>query len=160
MKISVNNNTNTLKMFYSIKKCFDLIEDEYDFVIRCRFDLIIQEKFILKNIIDKLINDNYDIYIPTHIFNYGSMGLNDQIAIGKFEKMKIYSNMYSNLNNVLNKSTLFRPENLLETYIMDNKINVMTEPRIDFKIVRSINPEFNRESFKDFQDSKNYFLNL
>ena len=125
MILASPNSGNTLQMFYSIKKCFDLIEGEYDFVIRSRFDLFIQEKFNLKEIINELNSTDNDIYIPFQINNHISNGLNDQIAIGKFEKMKIYSNLYSNLKDIINKSLIFRAENFLETHMIDNKMKII-----------------------------------
>ena len=114
---------------------------------------------LVKEILNKLNDTDNDIYIPTQVNNYFSSGLNDQIAIGKFEKMKIYSNLYSNLKDIINKSLIFRAENFLETHMIDNKMKIMKEPKIDYKLVRKINPEFNVESFGN-NPNFDYFLNL
>mgnify|MGYP007113563026 FL=1 len=95
--IKIEGNTkNNMLMYYSIKKCFDLIEGEYDVVIRTRFDLLLQPKFDIESILNDLSNKKYDIYIPTEEFNMG--GYNDQLAIGTYDAMKIYSDTFLNLN--------------------------------------------------------------
>jgi hypothetical protein len=78
IEIAGNVYHNTL-MYYSIKKCFDLIDEDYDIVIRARFDLLLQPKFSIENILNDLQNKKYDIYIPNEEFNMG--GYNDQLAI-------------------------------------------------------------------------------
>ena len=61
---------NNLLMYYSIKKCFDLIDSEYDIIIRARFDLLLQPKFDIESILNDLSNKKYDIYNPYYSSNY------------------------------------------------------------------------------------------
>jgi len=44
------NILNNISMYYSIKRCSDLVDDSYDIIIRCRFDLLLQEKINLKQV--------------------------------------------------------------------------------------------------------------
>jgi hypothetical protein len=110
IKIEGNVQNNVL-MYYSIKKCFDLIDDEYDVVIRARFDLLLQPKFDIESILNDLKNKKYDIYIPNEEFNMG--GYNDQLAIGTFEAMKIYSDTFFNLNKFAAELNRWHPETFL-----------------------------------------------
>jgi hypothetical protein len=137
IKIEGNTKNNVL-MYYSIKKCFDLIEDEYDVVIRARFDLLLQPKFNIESILTDLINKKYDIYIPTEEFNMG--GYNDQLAIGTYSAMKIYSDTFLNLNIFAHELGRWHPETFLGKQLKDNNIKVY-QTNWDYRLVRNVNVE-------------------
>jgi hypothetical protein len=121
-------------MYYSIKKCFDLIDEDYDIVIRSRFDLLLQPKFNLSEIVDSLLKKDYDIYIPNEEFNMG--GYNDQMAIGRYNSMKIYSDTFFNLNEFAYELGRWHPETFLGKQLDDNNINVY-QNHFDYRLVKS-----------------------
>ena len=137
VKIQGNVNTNVL-MFCSIKKSFDLIDDEYDVVIRTRFDLLLQPKFDIESILTDLQNKKYDIYIPNVEFNLG--GYNDQVAIGTYDAMKVYSDTFFNLNKFAQELKRWHPETFLGKQLDDNNIKVH-QTDWDYRIVRKVDVE-------------------
>ena len=137
IKIEGNTNNNVL-MYYSIKKCFDLIDEEYDIIIRARFDLLLQPEFDIETILTDLKNKKYDIYIPNEEFNMG--GYNDQLAIGTSEAMKIYSNTFLNLNIFAHQLGRWHPETFLGKQLKDNNIKVH-QTNWDYRLVRNVNVE-------------------
>ena len=134
IKIEGNTKNNVL-MWYSIKKCFDLIEGEYDVVIRARFDLLLQPKFDIERILNDLSNKKYDIYIPTEEFNMG--GYNDQLAIGTYDAMKIYSDTFLNLNKFAHELGRWHPETFLGKQLKENGISVY-QTHLDYRLVRNV----------------------
>jgi len=122
-------------MYYSIKKCFDLIDKDYDIVIRSRFDLLLQPKFDLTKIVRGLLNNEYDMYIPNVEFNMG--GYNDQVAIGTYQSMKIYSDTILNLNQFANDLGRWHPETFLGKQLDDNNIKVY-QNHVDYRLVRNV----------------------
>lgn len=135
IKIEGNVQHNIL-MYYSIKACFDLIDDEYDIIIRARFDLLLQPKFDIESILTDLKNKKYDIYIPNEEFNMG--GYNDQLAIGTYDIMKIYSDTFFNLNKFAHELGRWHPETFLGKQLKDNGINVY-QTHWDYRLVRNVN---------------------
>jgi hypothetical protein len=130
---NVNNN---IKMFYSIKKCFELVPDDYDVVIRCRFDLLLQDKINLKYWVDKILLNEFDLYIPTERFNMG--GFNDQLAIGSYNAMKIYSDCAYYLHNLSKALNRWHPETFLHTYL--NQYNlIIIQDDYEYRIVKNVN---------------------
>ena len=135
--INIEGNVkNNILMYYSIKKCFDLIDDEYDIIIRARFDLLLQPKLDIESILTDLINKKYDIYIPTKEFNMG--GFNDQLAIGTSEAMKIYSDTFFNLNKFAHELGRWHPETFLGKQLNDNNIKIY-QTHWDYRLVRNVN---------------------
>jgi hypothetical protein len=125
---------NVLRMYYSLKRSFDIIDEPYDYVIRSRFDVIIQDKFNLEPIITELEEDKYDIFIPDEVFNFG--GYQDRIAIGKFEAMKVYCDTILNINNIANSINHWHPETFLKCQLDSQQIRVMQRD-INHRLVRS-----------------------
>ena len=150
VKIQGNVNTNVL-MFCSIKKSFDLIDDEYDVVIRTRFDLLLQPKFDIESILTDLQNKKYDIYIPNVEFNLG--GYNDQVAIGTYDAMKVYSDTFFNLNKFAQELKRWHPETFLGKQLDDNNIKVH-QTNWDYRLVRNVNVEIH------WPENPYKFLNL
>lgn len=134
VKIEGNVQNNVL-MYYSIKRCFDLIDAEYDVIIRARFDLLLQPKFDIESILTDLKNKKYDIYIPNEEFNMG--GYNDQLAIGTPAAMEIYSNTFFNLNQFAHELGRWHPETFLGKQLKDNNINVY-QTHWDYRLVRNV----------------------
>jgi len=114
-------NKNTLSMFYNIYKCNELIDENYDLIIRARTDIIIKDKLNL-NDINEAIN-NKAIIIPSE-WCYKSVNphaVTDTFAVGHPEPM----NIYSNLIKIVNNSTNLHPESLLGTHLHNNNVNVI-----------------------------------
>jgi hypothetical protein len=131
---------NTLSMFYSLYRAFQLIEDSYDYVVRTRFD-IDYSKFNLElpknNII--LPKWNTDIRVSHR-------GYYDVFAIGTQADMKIYSGVFSNVISYISNDEEFltflqggwpgqdsplRNEYLLKWHLLKNKINVQEIPTLE-----------------------------
>ncbi len=113
---------NTLSMYYSNKKAYELI-DKYQKENNIRFDQIIKFRPDIINIqlpiFPECIEDN-TIYTYND-YHYG--GLNDQIAIGNIESMTKYCNLYDSIEKYIN-NIVFHPESLLLYHILVNNINV------------------------------------
>jgi len=122
-------------MFYSIKKCFDLISKDYDIVIRSRFDLLLQPKFDISRVVASLLSSEYGMYIPNVEFNMG--GYNDQVAIGTYQSMKIYSDTILNLNQFANDLGRWHPETFLGKQLDDNNIKVY-QNHVDYRLARDV----------------------
>lgn len=129
------NPYNNLLGYYSIKRSFDLIPDDYDYIIRCRFDVIIQQKFNLKKILTDLQNNLYDVFIPDSVFNFG--GYQDRIAIGTYKAMKVYSDTVTNMNNMAIELGRWHPETFLGVQLDTNSIRVYQQD-IDHRLVRDV----------------------
>jgi hypothetical protein len=146
-----------LSMFYKIQKCYELMTEDYDFIIRIRPDLI------YPNIIDPNININH-LYMPNSHnfptieitdmnfdFNIGDTllsgiigqssyytvepgdcaGYLDQFAMGGKEVMKKYCSIYDNINEYYNNGCIFSPEIFLKYHLDKNSV---TPIRSDFRI--------------------------
>lgn len=136
--VSIKGNIlNNISMYYSIKKCCDLVNNDYDIIIRCRFDLLLQEKINLKQIVNSILNKEYDIYIPNVQFNMG--GYNDQLAIGSYSAMKIYSDCYFDIPNIANETKVWHPETFLGKFIDKNNLKIYQD-NYDYRIVRNVQP--------------------
>jgi hypothetical protein len=133
---------NTLSMFYSIYKSIQLIEEEYDYVIRTRFDIdysklnleLPQEGIILPEW-------NTDIRVKDR-------GHYDIFAIGKQSDMTIYSQVFSNVIGYITNDEQFitylqgewpgqdsplRNEYLLKWHLLKNKIKTKILPTLEEK---------------------------
>ncbi len=133
---------NTLSMFYSLYKSFQLIEEEYDYVVRTRFD-IDYSKFNLelpkKGII--LPEWNTDLRVKHR-------GYYDVFAIGQQRYMKIYSEVFSNIISYITNDESFlsflsegwpgqdsplRNEYLLKWHLIKNNVEITEKPTLEEK---------------------------
>jgi hypothetical protein len=140
---------NTLSMFYSIYKSFQLLEDEYDYVIRTRFDI----DYSLFNL--EFSKDEINIPEWNTDPNVKHRGFYDVFAIGNQLQMKIYSEVFPNIiSYVTNDSQILeflqggwpgqdsplRNEYLLKWHLIKNNIKVnelpTTEKRADVGLIR------------------------
>jgi len=118
---------NTFRMYYTFNGISDILKDKkYSKVIRCRYDLMFNQK-----IPNKILFSNNDyIYIPS---TYNWYGLNDQFAIGNQNVMNRYFDIWHWLTNIYDG--IINPEIILYEYLKSQKI-----PRyhfdIDYKILR------------------------
>ena len=145
---------NSFLMLSSIQNCFSLIKESYDVYIRCRYDLIFNNKFKIYQIIEDILGKKYDIFIPKKAKEFTNHKknneLNDQLAIGNFKAINSYSNIESNLKDIIINTRQWAPEIWLRTQLeMDNiKIN---EYFVDHSLVRFSHPHLNfgTEEFLD-----------
>jgi hypothetical protein len=140
---------NTLSMFYSIYKSFQLIEGEYDYVVRTRFDL----DYSLFNL--EFSENNINIPEWNTDLNVKHRGFYDVFAFGPQQLMKVYSEVFSNvISYVTNDPYMFeflqggwpgqdsplRNEYLLKWHLVKNNIAVTelptTEKRADVGLIR------------------------
>lgn len=102
---------NMYSMFYHNKECFRLVEEskiKFDVVIKYRADL---ESPDIMSIVPPAPNT---LYIPQGAdFN----GLNDQIAYGPPEVMKIYCDLIDHIPSLVKEGVPYNPELLLNKYI-------------------------------------------
>lgn len=133
-------------MFYKLEQCFNLIDDKYDFIIRSRMDLMmcgeIEDKeidFSSINIPDNQsrqtqIIDGYAYSIP-----HDSHGIIDCFSIGKYEQMKKYCNVYSNIDTMcIGMGLLYHPEFILKKNLDIQSVNI-NRFNLDFSLVRKPN---------------------
>ena len=118
--VNINNMT---RHFINKKRVFTLLEEHcnitnkfYDLIVSCRFDLYMDKyspEIPLPN----------TIYIPSH---EDHTGINDRFAIGDFNTMKKYMNLYDNCLYLLeNKICPPHPENLHLYNILFHNINIV-----------------------------------
>lgn len=133
---------NSLSMFYSIYKSTQLIEGEYDYVIRTRFD-IDYSKFNLELPQEGIILPEWNTDIRVK-----DRGYYDVFAIGKQQDMIIYSEVFSNvISYVTDDTDLFhslfggwpgqdsplRNEYLLKWHLVKNNIKIKIVPTLEEK---------------------------
>ena len=82
----------TYRMIYSMYKCSQLIEGDYDWVIKARTDYALNEFILFANL------DNTKLYIPNcRMVPERDFG-NDQFAFGSQETMMKYMSTYVNID--------------------------------------------------------------
>jgi hypothetical protein len=133
---------NTLSMFYSIYKSFQLIEGDYDYILRTRFD-IDYSKFNLELPKEGIILPEWNT--DTRV---KSRGYYDVFALGKQEDMIVYSQVFSNIISYITNDEYFlnsltgdwpgqdsplRNEYLLKWHLLKNNIKVKELPTLEIK---------------------------
>jgi len=133
---------NTLSMFYSIYKSIQLVEEEYDYIIRTRFD-IDYSKFNLELPQEGIILPEWNTDI--RVKNRGNY---DVFAIGKQQDMTIYSETFCNIISYITNDEQFynflsgewpgqdsplRNEYLLKWHLTKNNIETKTIPTLEEK---------------------------
>jgi hypothetical protein len=124
------NYSNVFSMYYHNYKCYDLI-NKYQIKNSIIFDVIVKYRVdIHSNDTISLIKPNYNtIYIPE---GYDYEGLNDQIAYGDNESMKLYCSVLLILSNLCMKKINFHPESLLDGGVKSVDLKII---RIPYKYV-------------------------
>ena len=151
---STNFLFNQIKMFYSIKECFNLIQEDYDIIIRCRYDLIFLNRDFIQSIIYSIINNDYNIFIPYSGFPKinQSKGYNDQLAIGDLSSMNVYSNIINHLPSICYKVNRWDGEVFIK-HILDNNNNIkVSQSFINHKVVRQSDVITNKINPNNFLD--------
>jgi hypothetical protein len=134
---------NFLRQIYNVKMCNDLVLDyekqkniKYEWIIRCRTDIIITKKL---SDLDKLDNDI--IYIPRYSW-HNQDHLNKYYPIGRFnfaksdcipdffafsspKLMKIYaSDRYNDFDQLVKETKVIFPERTLGDYLKKREVKV------------------------------------
>jgi hypothetical protein len=140
---------NTILMYSSINKCFNLIKEEYDYYIRCRLDLIFEKKIDLLQILSYLyFNPNIDILISPKQNQFKNNIVDDQLAFGNKKSMVPYFNLINNLNDLINQTNSIHPEILLASHLNNNKVNYMPY-NFTHKIIHNSVIESTLKNFKN-----------
>ena len=143
---------NSILMLSSIKKSFDLIQEPYDVYIRCRYDIFFRSKFWLFPILNDLINNKYDMFIPLrYAYKPTPNNYNDQISIGNYSSMEIYANLIDNLNTLVNNTDEWNPEVWLKYWLDFNKVNI-SQHFVDYTLIRQSSLITNEEYYHNFLD--------
>ena len=82
----------------SLALAYDLIEGEYDLVIRFRPDGTLTKTLDLNNFVEQ------NIVIPKNGCGYPQWPINDQFTIGSYQGLKFYKNIAENFNNLVVES--------------------------------------------------------
>lgn len=109
--------------FYSLYNGFLLIPNEYDVVIRLRTDLEFKQYHINDYIIDNCIHTYTGYCYPD---------MNDQMGYGSYESMKIYTEVFLNIE----KMQSVHPESLLHEQLVNNNILISKDWNIHYEIKR------------------------
>tara|TARA_R110000803_G_C11965897_1_gene319203 strand:+ start:32 stop:739 length:708 start_codon:yes stop_codon:yes gene_type:complete len=125
---------NTILMYYSIYKCFSLINDKYDIYIRLRFDSLFEPNINFSSIIEDILKNKYEIFIPSLVnidLNFSNQlpplvisGYSDRFAIGNFNSMNIYSNTFLSMVDIAQKTKVFNAHTFLYNKLNSNNIKV------------------------------------
>lgn len=122
-----SNGGHILGMYYKIKKSNDLKVSyelknnfKYDLVIRHRTDFAIEKSINLERILD---NAKETIYIPNCDEKARNSGIpiRDVFAVSSSENMDYYSSLFDNIDFIVKKYDMFRPEPMLYNYLSENK---------------------------------------
>jgi hypothetical protein len=119
---------NVISMWYKIYESLLLVEEDYDYIIRCRTDNIYYDKLDYKNLdnlklnIPFFENNAYDISYTMNAKTHNTIF--DMFAISNKSIMKTYSEMYNNLEFLYQNGSVFHPETLLFNHIQVNKLPV------------------------------------
>lgn len=144
-----SNMDNNILMYYGIEKCISMVDSKYDAIIRLRPDLYFTNIIELTNIIDDLKNKKYDLQIPN--IRYNHTGINDQIAIGNYHNMKLYSKVFSNINNIVNSTKYWHPESILTSHI--NNLNIkVNQMDYEYGLVRGVDVEFSKHTIINYKN--------
>lgn len=124
---------NTLSMFYSMHKSFELVKGEYDYVLRTRFD-IDYFNFVLEFPKDSIMLPQWNTDNRVK-----HRGYSDLFALGKVEHMKIYFNVFPQVISYVTNDENFleflsggwpgqdsplRNEYLLKWHLINNNVKV------------------------------------
>lgn len=126
---------NSLSQRYSIQKAFELIDSSYDVVIRMRFDWAIQTMIELPTVFGKILMPNDCPH---------NDGVNDQFAIGPTNLMKVYCNLYDNIDRLFyNDGVVFCDEILLYKHLKQYNVPIHLMP-IQYHLQRADGLEHER----------------
>jgi|SaaInlV_100m_DNA_2_1039680.scaffolds.fasta_scaffold03666_5 hypothetical protein len=109
----ITNPIISVYMFRKIKLCYDLLEGNYDTVIKTRFDCKYTEEFPILDI------DKYNIPNGGDFEN----GIFDMVCASSQENMKYYCSIYDEIENYLDEGIPLHSELLLKRHLESKIIN-------------------------------------
>lgn len=122
--------------FYNNKKAFELIENcqeenKYDIIVKYRADIVPHQDLVFPDSIEP-----NTVYIPNgedHTYHsddpyYHFEGINDWLAYGDFESMKIYSNVYDKVDEYCSNGRPYHPESLRLYHLEMNHLKIERFP--------------------------------
>jgi hypothetical protein len=129
--LNVGTLKNSLLMYLSMQKCFNLIKKPYDAYIRGRFDLYFPNKSYIQNLIKEVKNKKSDIILDKlEVYDERNRTLptiiDDKFAICNLEGAKYYFNIYNDIFNIISESDILNPHVFLKNYLDKSKLNVNT----------------------------------
>lgn len=108
----------TYRMIYSMYRCSQLVEGQYDWLIKARTDYALNVKIPFNEL------NNTELYIPNCRMvperNFG----NDQFAFGSQETMMKYMSTYVNLDKYYNAGNQFIGEDLMRANLHEHNLLV------------------------------------
>ena len=104
---------NVMLMWYGLEKVFEIIDNSYDCYIRFRLDGKLDRPIDLKSI--DLFQNICTPFKPT--YGYNLQKINDQFAIGNYDNMKHYCNLYSNFDLYYDHGIPLHPETYLSYHL-------------------------------------------
>lgn len=150
--VSIGGLQGWLQQIKGVQESYNMVTDfqnknniKFDIILRVRSDVLFKNKLIIKN---------YDIDNKIIVPNFHShRGINDRLAFGNINNMKVYMNMYSNLYTFSNsffkekneKLYIFNAETFTKFNLEVNNINYYSDNNILFNRVRE-----NNKILKDF----------
>lgn len=118
-KAPETNVNSILQMTRKIFKCSQLIDEDYDWIIKYRFSSIINGLIINKDFLRSRNNNIY--HIP--IGGDWAAGLNDNLCLSSHKNMMYYCNLYNKIQEYcLDQGLVFHPEKLLGHHLKGKKI--------------------------------------
>lgn len=110
--------TNKYRVFSLLENHINSTNTTYDIIVSLRLDLVYQSNFNLH------IPKQNTVYIPQG-YDYLHNAVNDQIAYGTYETMKIYNSLILNMITLLDKGlTIPHPESLVFANLKYNCVEI------------------------------------
>lgn len=123
-------------MWYKIWRSFQLIQGHYDFVFRIRPDIFFEHEFDAR-LLCNVASDT--IYMANWHGKYEEVTCRvmDHFAFGDLPSMKIYCNLYAEIDDIISRDTAaFSGEGLLYSHLTYHELNVERVP-IHYGVMRS-----------------------
>lgn len=118
--------------YYKIKKCFDLLEDKYDFIVRMRPDIQIQK---IKYEDTKIIHNNCIWFNHCNQNNYQ---INEMIWVCNYSLMSKAVKIYENFEKIKNNlSEVYGERICYKNLEMENLIENLQFLDFDYRVLRS-----------------------
>jgi hypothetical protein len=92
---------NNYSRFYSLKKSIELVDDDYDFILLCRFDTVFYEKINFECMEPK------NLYVSHWCHHYDHHGVNDCWFISSPKNIKNLSLIYDRLDMYFSDNSMY-----------------------------------------------------
>ncbi len=133
-----------ISMFRKCQRSIDIIEGDYDFVLRTRFDCVFDIDTVLRY--SNQLKESNSILVP---FNWGAGDeshpgggrICDSFAFGPSDLIKKYSKVYDYIRNpetseyMLNNGVWFCPHSILLHHLRKEEVNYIKD-HIEYDIIR------------------------